>query len=373
MLYCPQPMLPSFKRELDLLHSIAKAQRKTHGPTDRERIQEAKQAVFSGAAEFFDSDERTHEVIYELQRKKLAAMQRLKRELAAIQEGKPIEAPKDARPVTLQDGQLVWIRDTHGTDAQGHRTTRRVTTPVTFTDLLVDLDWGVGYALDPQVPKHLRKRYAVARARHEIERLTDQQLYVKALGDQRMDTLVQDAYRKSLAHQEGERVPDGILTEKLIASQFNKWCLDHPDLPFRFERADAHQDIEQKVDLCLRVNDWRRGVQVEPAEHVHHPLGVQITMNTNIETQQRKHRQLNQARRRYRDEYDDIILMTVDANLAQHVRTWQAAGKPPGGPLRFWNDARQKETVFRGAASSLLSTAELDQAWNTLRPPAHPS
>ncbi len=366
MLYCPG-MLPSFERELGLLHGIAKAQRKIHGPADRERVEEAKRTAFSGAAEFFTSDERTHEAIYELQRKKLGTMQRLKKELAAIEEGKRLEAPKDLRTITFKDGQLVWTREETATDARGRRFTRQVTTPVSLTDLLVDLDWGVGYVLDPQVPKRLRKHYAVARARHEVERLTDQQLYAKALGDQRMDTLVQDAYRESLMEQGKERQRDGILTEKMIASQFRKWCLDHPDLPIMFERTDVHQDIEQKVDLCLRVNDWRRGVRVRHDPQAHGHFGVQITLNTSPDAQARKHRQVDAAKRRFRDEYDDIVLMTVESGPAESVHAWEKAGKPPGGPLRFWNNAQQKEAVFRGALHRLLDREEITAAWEEVR------
>lgn len=361
--YTAGSMLPSFERELGLMHGIAKAQRKIHGPGDRERVEDAKRIAFSAASEFFETDKGTHEAIYELQRKKLGTMQRLKKELAAIQEGKRIEAPKDLRQVTVRDGQLVWTREEAATDAHGRRSMRLVTTPVTFNDLLVDLDWGVGYALDPQVPKHLRKQYSVARARHEVERLTDQQLYLKALGDQRMDTLVQDAYRESLAEQGKERQRDGILTEKMIASQFRKWCLDHPDLPIMFERTDIHQDIEQKVDLCLRVNDWRRGVHVRHDPQTHGHFGVQITLNTNPDVQVRKHRQIDAAKRRFRDEYDDIVLMTVESGPAEGVRAWEKAGKPPGGPLRFWNNVQQKEAVFRGALHRLLGQEEIAAAW----------
>ncbi len=360
-------MLPSFERELTRLHSIAKTETEAIDPESREQARESRKTGVSGATEYFSRDKEAYEAIHELQRQKLGTMQRLKRELQAIQNGEAVEAPKGTRHVTIQDGQLVWIREEPSKDRRGRPILQRFATRVTLTDLLVDLEWGVEYALDPQVPKRLRKQYAVARARHAVETLTDRQLYAKALGDQRMDPLLKDAYRRSLADQENARVPDGILTEKLIASQFRKWCLDHPDLPILFERTDVHQDIEQKVDLCLRVNDWRRGVQVEPVEQVHHPLGVQITTNTTAEAQNSKHRQLDYARRRYRDEYDDIILMTVETNLAHHVRSWERAGKPPGGPLRFWKDEAQKETVFRGCVRQLLQQEESTRAWEEIK------
>lgn len=360
-------MLAHFESRLGLLHGIAKAQKKTKGAQDRARVADALDTATTYLAEEFVADKKTQEKIYEFQRQKLGVMQRLTRELRAIDHDAPLEVPKGARFVTLRDGHLVCEYPETTTNRQGKAETRTMTTPVTFNDLLIDLDWDVRYTLDTKtVPKHLRKRYAVARAKHDVEELTDKQLYAKALGSHEMDTLVQDAYRESLADKERGSKRDGILTEKMIASQFRKWCLDHPDLPVMYERTDIHQDIEQKVDLCLRVNDWRRGVRVRHDPKTHGHFGVQITLNTSADTQARKHRQIDAAKRRYRDEYDDIVLMTVENGLAESVRAWEKAGKPPGGPLRFWRDPEQKEAVFRGALYRLLDREEVAAAWKAI-------
>lgn len=286
---------------------------------DWQMARRAKQSATTG---------ETQVTIVELQQKKQEVMAGLRAALSALDrpaEARAERAPRPSRAVRLDGDRLV---------CRSRKTGRE--TEVSAGDILTDGVWDIAYDLDESVPKHLRKRYLVDRARRKIEDLLDEQIVTEELASTRNDSRLKSAYEKG--HEAKELgVQLGFKAEKMLSQLAAQISIDE-GLPYAVETADAYEDVRQKIDFIIRRKDHARGVRVEEGGSELAAKGLQVTVNRDEEVLARKRRQISRSREQLtrRDRVDDIALAYFNQQfIAAAVKRWEEADRPPGGPGKF--------------------------------------
>lgn len=286
-------------------------------------------------ARFADTPVEAQQAMFALQKKKQKIMDRLQDALAALDapEGKAgpekKETGKDVRTVIAKGEELYWRR------ADGSEL------PVTVGEMVTDGEWGLTYAADASVPRIIRKRLIVERAKREIQDLLDEQIMTEELSSGRVHPMLKDAYAALRERRESGELPHGVIAEKMTAQLVRKKIIDD-DAPYRYEPGDVFQDVVRKIDFVLRRADYGRGVRTEATD-----LGakaVQLTVNRDAQALARKRSQIGKTREMLQesDRIDDIALVQLDQGaIAGAYRAWERAGRPPGGPDKYLaEDAR---------------------------------
>lgn len=294
--------------------------------------------------------------IYEIQKEKQGVMRELKEDLAALDSPaskEQQEVSKDARKVVRKNGAFVWMQE------------NKKDIPLRLGEMVTDLAWGIEYHLDPEtVPRTVRKRLIVERAKHQLEDLLDRQIYAEEIASGHTSEQRKLAYQASRADRESGRLPFGILAERILVQFMRKLVIDGK-LPYKIAATDVHQDVSQKIDFIIRKTDHHRGVEVEEDETLA-DKGIQFTLNPNPEVLARKKKQIRTSLSELTDDdrIDDIMLVQMQGRIfgAAYDR-WRAQNRPPGGPDKFL-DKDTKKYVFMNLARGMADDEELAQQWN---------
>jgi len=233
---------------------------------------------------------------------------------------------------------------------------------VTFGQIMADLDWYIEYQLDPQsVPYILRKQYLVERAKCRIKELLDEQITVHESDSEKLDPFKRSAYAGLLREYRGGRETRGHLAEKMVRNFLAKLATDL-NLDFEIMGADAHQDVEDKIDFVIRRRQIGRGVRVEETTE---NIGIQFTIDMREETEMKKRRQIEMVKR-WGSELDlqDLVLVRMDLNnlVTPAIREWEKT-RPPGGPDNFLPLEIRKE-IFYQLLSQIFEPTEIQERWN---------
>ncbi len=322
-------------------------------PQDRtERLQAVLDWHLEKRAEKSESTREAQQEIFEVQRRKQEIMKELKEDLAVLDhpERPEREPAPGARKVAYRDGQLRWRR------GDGREV------PVTKGEIITDLAWGLDYHLDREtVPRGLRKRLLIERAKSRLQELLDRQILSEEIAGRQTHPDRVKAYEAVRERLETGGVQMGFVAEKMMVQLFRKLELDR-GLPCQVLGADVYQDVAQKIDFILRKTDHSRGVRVEDGGEEIKNKGIQFTLNTKQFVLDRKMDQIRRSKRQLTEEdrIDDIMLVVMDMRyVIDAYRRWEK-DKPPGGPDKFL-DGTVRERIFKKTLEGMFPSEELDQ------------
>jgi hypothetical protein len=350
-------MRRGFESGLQEYNKLAKAEAAVWRPFDREIIEEDIDTLTHELSGEQQTDIASQRQVYDLQKDKLPIMERLRAQLEALDNP---EAHAEQEPgdwyVHVENEE--YIAERNGASM-----------PVTRGDLMVDGNWGVNYNLDHEtVPRAVRKRFIVEQARRELQNVLDAQIITAETTSVRIDNKMVGAYEAlRQTHPEG-REKYGHIAERMVRTFLEKLTYNYPKLDFTIERADAHQDAEEKIDFLIHRKIRNRGVKVDLPPEGKKDEGIQFTTNESPEAQEYKRNQLDRVRDQVKREehIDDLVLVTLPMREFADVYTAWAQHKTPGGPEQMW-DGQTKERIFRGLLKGFLKDEELDDNWRYIQ------
>lgn len=229
---------------------------------------------------------------------------------------------------------------------------------LTKGEVFAAAEWGTWWKMDDSVSHEDQLGIMGAQVRAKIADRYDDQLIAFGKNDRLSDDRKRDAYARMESSQQSlDSMPDGILAEKMLVSFLTKMMHDS-DVIFTVERADAHDDIEYKMDFVITVASGRRGVRVgEPVQRI----GIQFTMNTGA-TAHKQEQVSRVAKRIHETEVDEVVLVTMPiADVRTNFERWRYDEKgqrindkrlDPRGPDMFWSE-ETKRTIVEGLLSEI--------------------
>lgn len=301
--------------------------------------------------------------IYALQKKKQEIMLALKERIRNLDTDKELGPRNNERRVRQENG-VFKVRLRNGKEV-----------PATKGEIMTDMDWGMYYHLDPKtVDRNVRKRYLIEDAKHELEELLDKQITIDEVSS------AQTHEWKRVAYEEREKssgIATGLLAEKMVKGYLKQLSYDLDDADFDVINADAHQDVDQKMDFIVKRKRHERGVEVEETAAIER-VGVQFTTNMSEETLRHKEWQLNRAWQELQrdnsikrsedatakdDAIKDLVLVQIPpTQVREAYYAWKNNDRLPGGPQKQW-DEEVKEDVFRGVMKDVLPEEEINDQW----------
>lgn len=241
--------------------------------------------------------------------------------------------------------------------------------------LIVSGLWEEEYFLDESVPRDIKKRYLVQRIHYKIADLFDHQIALFE-GSQiyNKNTGFDDAYQAIASrYDEGAEVVPGVLAEKMVESFVTKLTYDY-DMPYRLRNVSVYEDVEYKIDFIIELHDESDVVGVKVESNDKPDIAIQFTTSQSDITIDHKTRQINRAKGNIdRDgslHVKDLVLIVIPINhVMDTYKEWQGKGKKrraPGGPDELWS-IEDKEMIFKGLLSKVLSDEKVEKAWGKVR------
>ncbi len=311
------------------------------------------------AAERQRTNMETQRIIYDIQKKKQQIMQRLKEQLACLDNPEcQIEKMANGRSAQFDEASSSF-RYTDDNEKEKM---------ASFGELMTDMDWGVNYNIDQTAPRLMIKKYLVEGAKQELRELLDLQIIRSEVGGDITPEPRKLVYRTV----EGERASGvakerrGLISEIIVKNFLKKLSLDK-NLPFEIHEADIFQDVEQKIDFIIHRKEKLRGVNVETDEKAQ-DIGIQFSINRQA-AGYKKH-QIQKSRQQLRElgEYiQDIALVIFPLNITRSLRQqWEETGRPAGGPSKFLN-RKTAEILFVKLLRDLFTPEEIKGSWQTIQ------
>ncbi len=297
------------------------------------------------------SRETSKEVV-SLQMKKHKVMEELHEKIQALEKGEAVSGFTEGEPRSVE-----WNK-------AGHRAMVALPSgkraPATVGELVTDGEWGIAYTLGKDIPKDIKKRFVVAEARRKILALADEQI----IETERVKKKTTNTSYRNIFEDVDKEKKTGFIAEKLVKTFFQKNIIDH-ELKIRMEEVDVQRDVDQKIDFILRLPHHTRGVGTESSRDKEN-IGIQLTIDNRVSAQERKNRQITEAKKHLGEDVDDIVLVTLPlTELSLLVHQWKEDEMRPGGPIKRWDDSR-KEQVFRGVLQGLFSENEITGMWESV-------
>jgi hypothetical protein len=346
-------MEPRFGKVLTRYNELAKRERAKS--QERGDLAEIKEEIAKAVEEEAGKRGMTTDSarqIFNLQREKMRVVAWLRGELAKLDDEPGPEIPDPEKRKIGQNGEgLVWIR------ADG--TTQKVTPGEVLTDGI----WGVEYDFGRDVPRGLRKRYLIEKAKRSIGKYLDYQLGVDQRKSRQSDPRLRGGYSGLLKSRERMET-EGHLAERIVYSFLKKVSLDH-GFPFAIEAANVYEDIELKIDFILKVKNKQRGLAVEGDDDVR-TVGIQFTIGRG--SKEKKIVQVGEAKPRAKEMgIDDIVIVRLQLKELHRMFAAWSVNKPPGGPDGYWDDQTKVE-ILKGVLQGLFEKEEIDEMCSRLAP-----
>ncbi|MDO8515672.1 MAG: hypothetical protein Q7S28_00280 [bacterium] len=350
-------MWETFGRNIKEYNELAKDELHLLGKTDEtsqrelDQLQKNIEWRVRKGAEIRRSEGNAQHDVYELQKEKQDIFSRLENDIAGLNDTEHvIEWGKNARPVRMEDGKL-------------HSETTEGGSPLSIGELMTDAEWGIKYELPDTLPRNLRKRYLIERAKTEMRQLLDDQIIIDEIASKTISPGLRRAYQeKQKQSLETGMIPEGIIAEKMVENFFRKLSFDF-DVDFRVVSADVSQDVTQKIDFIIHRKSHTRGVGVENTEKEN--VAVQFTTTTRKEALEHKNDQIQRAKqffKRYNAPVDDLVLVSVPLSQTRSLYNSWKKYKFAGGPDKLWSEAI-KEQVFKEVLKDILTKEEIAQEW----------
>jgi hypothetical protein len=250
---------------------------------------------------------------------------------------------------------------TDGSSFELRRNTKEggvVRVPISRGEVLTAHVWGTWWRLDESLTREDQISIMGHQVRAHIQTAYDAQLITFGAHDRLSDDRKRDTYERiNTYHDNLDKMPDGILAERMLVSFLTKAMYDS-NCSFTVEEADSYDDVEHKIDFVISVRDHRRGVQVgEPVQRI----GIQFTLNQAVTA--RKQTQIERAKKHIGEtEVDDIMLITMPLeNIRSMYEKWryksdgtrrEAKQLDPRGPDHLWSE-EVRQHILREVVHSL--------------------
>lgn len=193
--------------------------------------------------------------------------------------------------------------------------------------------------------KKLKENYLKSLIRDEFTTKLNKILAEKlAVTEGKKDALKSKAY-EAIAEREGEHNEQlGVIAEGMMTGVAEMIAYNRPDLHIQIEKANAYQDVHEKIDFIIKTKTKKRGVGTEVGDTFDEKnFGIQFTVNT--DKAEHKMDQINKSKSRDLD-VDDILLVMVDgAMLSKAINAWKSDGKKIKGPFAYLPKEAQRKTI----------------------------
>jgi len=235
-------------------------------------------------------------------------------------------------------------------------------------DIAVASMWGKNLKLNSEVDRKTKKEFILRESKKRISSLWDKQINLAVQDTDSEDVFKLQAFNglKKSADAESkmkyEEMSSGHIAEKMVDSFMTKILVNNPDFPFTMEQADTYDDVNEKMDFIFHIKkEYSRGLNIKSCEEESekdcekNDIGVQYTMNTDPEVQNKKINQIDKSKKRNIDKVDDIILVTVPLGKIQEVLKKFKEKKRDNnfsGPEQFLN-MDIKRTLFKSMLENL--------------------
>ncbi len=299
--------------------------------------------------------------IYYLQVEKQRIMQKLHRELAALDEPSHVENPemeKRRGRFVIQKGEKLFWQQKDGKNVA-----------LTLGEILTDDSWDIIYNLDQTtVSRATRKRYLIGQAENELRNLYDYQILVQEANNPELDSFKKETYKRIFRDRQNKEIPAGLIVEKMVENFLKKISIDY-DVSFKIMPADVDQDVDQKIDFIIHRRRYYRGVGIEADNGEKNDIGVQFTSASHPLKLNEKRHQVARAKEKlkYSDGLvEDIVLVTIPMYKFMGVYDIWKEEKAPGGPDKLWSSEIKKE-VFSKILSGILSPQKIETEWQKVQ------
>jgi hypothetical protein len=343
-------MRESFRGTLENYGEIAKGQMQEGStPEDEKELLAGLDGYIEAAVEIRRSNPEAQERIFALQKKKQEIMARLKEDIRDLER-------RDVYPQKRPNARWASYNE------DGRFSVKGVRDSITLGEIMTDGEWGLSYNLDPDsIPRRVREKYLVEQAKHDLRELLGEQTIIDELASATTGEGPKTAYRGR--REEGSEKRGGMIAEKMVRNFLKKLSYDYA-VGFEVEEADMFQDVTQHIDFIIHRKSHHRGVGVEESAEAE-DIGVQFTMNDDIEKQKLKNAQLERTRKSARGFVDDVVLVTMPFREVFNAHNVWKKMRQPGGPDKLW-DATTKEKIFRGVMQGIFTKDEMDGEWDKI-------
>ncbi|GEM_PF-546270 len=292
--------------------------------------------------------------IFDLQKEKQMVIERLKARLRYIDDPHTPEAEqlKDSMAARYDKQRNVYsVKDTHGRIHE-----------ITFGEMVADITWGLSYQLGEDAPRVHRKTYVVARAKRALMEYLDMQICLEEMErHDRTGNIPSFAYEPFVKRFEGEELPEqnmiGWQAEEMVYDFLTRLTMDGI-ASAEVRKADVYQDINNKIDFSIHRQNYLRGVDTQISDR---GIGIQFTITRREDILKKKREKVRLAKKHLEEVFlDDLVLVSIPigSEIVQSMQKWEKAGRPPGGPMRFWSQ-EVKGTIIQGVLQNLFSQEEL--------------
>ncbi|MBI5152966.1 MAG: hypothetical protein HZA36_00670 [Parcubacteria group bacterium] len=346
-------MKKSFEKNLYDLSALAKEEKQVEEEGEAlERLKIVIDWHIERAAKQQNTPKEVQEHIFSIQKEKQEIIDELRSELRCLDDPACHYEKKElTRQATYDVNENVFL---YWDDRRQKRT-------ASFGDVLTDLEWGIFYQFDANVPRGLQRRYLLEKTKYRLQCLLDNQI----IENEGVREGLKTAYAGLKAsHENIEKVGSGFISERIVKNIFKKLQWDNA-APYSISDADAYQDVEQKIDFILTRKEKRRRVGVETGGVLKN-IGIQFT--TNVHRVERKKQQVSFSKEQLvkEDKIDDIVLVIFPIRISKILyEKWKQRGRPSGGPNQFI-DRPLAEELFKSITKDVLSQEEIDSLWNSV-------
>lgn len=338
-------MKEAFRKNLQEYGEIAKKREVGSGQEWEKELQELyKQRVGDRLTRY-----KSEKEIFAIQKKKQSIMKNLKDNIEKIRDGIDVEMSEGERIVTEKDGRLLL--------EEGGE--------ITKAELLTDGDWGIDYHLDTaSVSENLRKKYLIEQAKKELMDLLDEQIIESEVSSKKTHEYKRDTYeviRKDRKGKEEELAP-GLIAEKMVKNVMKKISIDC-DVDFTIKEADVFQDVENKIDFIIKINAYKRGVDVQAGSET---IGIQFTIGKSKKLIEHKNIQIDRSKKNLDEvNVDDLVLVNIPLDEITNFYDSWSFRKASGGPDKLWSDD-SKEKIFKGVMQGVMSKEDINEQWEKI-------
>ena len=351
-----------FEQHLRAMNELAKERELEMTPEDMSAFEELRTEVIAETAVGTKTSPETQETVYDLQEEKKAVMDRLRYQLAHIDDPSLEEIEELGRTVTYDAETGTYYIFTKG----------RGQIPITLGEIMTGGVWGQQYRMSESIPRPVRKRFYVNQAREELMDRLDKQIAITEAERSYNKNKKKHTGYEGVAKRTGIPIieqPPGIIAEHMVSSLMIRLAYDC-SLPFVIVRADAHTDVDGKIDFIVHVRDKDQGVSVDASE-THKDVGIQFTTRTDTKGIKNKKEQVAEATEKLSVEgganVERIVVVSIPIDeVKTKVKEWQTNQKENkyalGGPDKLLaSDVQEK--IFKGVLHEVFSHERIDTMW----------
>ncbi len=243
--------------------------------------------------------------------------------------------------------------------------------PLTYGDIVADMDWGVLYypneSCPPDIWRRIRKVSDLSETRQKINVIFNDEISTLERIPSPSTNLSEEFIEEHI--YAGDSGIQGIIGERMAKNILLRMSYDNPEVLFKVEFANAMEDAVLKYDFKIYIPKKTLGVAIEgddmPRDEFvtnKRRVGIQFTVSNKGSYIGGKQRQIKDARGKIDEKrftlyvkrkVDNIVLVSVPLSTYKDCfKQWLEQGKPSGGPEQFLSD-EEKNRLIHAVLSSL--------------------